>query len=101
MDTRQIEYLLKKEKGFKGVFAHDEIPKECERPALLVCNTHRACLPGEHWVVVYLPISGDAEFFDSFGRRPFTETLRNLIGLPYVALGMLPRSHVLAPKVAP
>ena len=83
MDTAEIEYFLRKEKGFKGVFAHDEIP-ECERPALFVINTHRACLPGEHWVVAYLPHVGNAEFFDSFGRWPFTKTLRDVVGLPYV-----------------
>ena len=84
MDTREIEYILKNEKGFRGVFAMDQLPMESERPALLVCNTHESCLPGEHWVAVYLPVQGPSEFFDTFGRRPFTEELRRLLGYPYM-----------------
>ena len=85
MDTREIEHALRKNRALQGVYALDRLPRENHvRPALYICNTHQSCLPGEHWVAIYFPPTGHPEFFDSFGRRPFNEPLRQILGYPYI-----------------
>jgi len=85
MDTREIEHALRDNRALQGVYALDRLPRENHvRPALYICNTHQSCLPGEHWVAIYFPPTGHAEFFDTFSRRPFKEPLRRLLGYPYI-----------------
>lgn len=85
MDTRQLRKALKDVRGFKGVFALDELPHENhERPALYVVNTEPSCHEGEHWVAIYFPPQGLPEFFDSFARKAFATELRRLLGFVYV-----------------
>lgn len=58
-------------KYFKGVFPLDRIPKFIKnKPALLVVNTDKSNKPGSHWVAIYLPLKGNAEYFDSYGIKP-------------------------------
>ena len=69
---RQIYRALKGEKlsrdQFLGVFAADKLPSVIDaKPAGLVVNTDNASDPGEHWVAMYFPADGPAEFFDSYG----------------------------------
>ena len=37
-------------------------------PFALVCNTHNADQPGEHWVAMYVDEVGD--YFDPYGQEP-------------------------------
>lgn len=58
-------------KYFKGVFSLDRIPKFIKnKPALLVVNIDKSNKPGSHWVAIYLPLKGNAEYFDSYGIKP-------------------------------
>lgn len=85
MNTNEIEYALRKNRILQGVYAADELPTENYiRPALFISNTQESCLPGEHWIAIYFPPTGPAEFFDSFGRKPFKEVFRKLLGYPYI-----------------
>ena len=85
MDTRQIEHALRSTRALQGVYALDRLPRENHvRPALYICNTEESCLPGEHWIAIYFPPNGPPEFFDTFGRQPFNDTFRRLLGYPYI-----------------
>lgn len=75
MDTVQIYSALSSNKYTKpylrGIFPINKIPKIIKKkPAILVINTDKSNQPGTHWVAIYLPRRGCAEFFDSFGRKP-------------------------------
>lgn len=79
MDEREIINYLWRFKGFRGVFACDEV-LNLEPLALhsgIVVNTERRSGRGEHWVAVYrgtIPL-----YFDSFGNGPFqTQVIRYL-----------------------
>lgn len=53
-----------------GVFAADEIPRSISSlPTAFIINTDRRRDKGKHWVAVYATRQ-NAEFFDSFGRKP-------------------------------
>ena len=55
METDQIERLLAREPlmYYYTVTAKDELPEIVETyPFALVCNTHNASQPGEHWVAM-------------------------------------------------
>ena len=51
------------------VAAKDDLPESVETyPFALVCNTHNADQPGEHWVAMYVDEVGD--YFDLYGEEP-------------------------------
>ena len=51
------------------VTAKDDLPEIVETYTFaLVCNTHNADQPGEHWVAMYVDEVGD--YFDPYGREP-------------------------------
>lgn len=75
MNTKEINTILRHIKSFLGAFPCDQLPKIKKRPASLVVNTDDSNKPGEHWIAIYLPLDGSAEYFDSFGLPP----LRNHI----------------------
>ena len=69
---RQIYRALKGDqltgKQFLGVFAADKLPNLIDaKPTGLVANTDCSSDPGEHWIAMYFPADGPAEFFDSYG----------------------------------
>lgn len=75
MNTLNIQKALESQrctkKYFRGVFALDKIPKKVKtKPAMYVINTDKSDKPGEHWLAIYFPSKGCAEFFDSYGRSP-------------------------------
>lgn len=80
MDTVQIIKCMKNniatKKYFKGVFASDKLPTmKLKKPACLIINTDPSTKPGMHWVAIFLPHRGLAEYFDSFGLRPKLKTI--------------------------
>lgn len=86
MDTLQIaKAMLKKDetkRNFRGVFACDKLPKskfKKKNPACFIINTDPASKPGTHWVALYFPCNGRAEYFDSFGIKPKIGSILNFI----------------------
>jgi hypothetical protein len=70
--TEQVHWL--------GVFARDEIPdlNRMKRPSGLIFNSDPKDKPGQHWLAIFLPKQGPAEFFDSFGYSPKFYSLESL-----------------------
>jgi len=64
---------------FGGVFAADRLPVKVSRPSLFIVNSDKASKPGEHWLAIYFPQRGPAEYFDSYGMRPFVRDHLNFI----------------------
>lgn len=61
-----------------GVFAIDLLPTNPipNLPKIFIANTDPHDLPGQHWIGLYIPLDGPAEFFDSLGHHPsFYDTL--------------------------
>lgn len=83
MDTLEIGTVLQTDPYtkciFGGVYAADRLPVKVSRPSLFVANSHRASKPGEHWLAIYFPNQGPAEYFDSYGMRPFVRDHLNFI----------------------
>lgn len=76
MNALQIEKevsLCHEAKGiFKGVYPSDELPYFTEKPYSFIANTDGKSLPGVHWVSFYVDSDG-IEFFDSYGRSPYSK----------------------------
>ena len=54
-----------------GVYAADQLPKTVPFfPCGFIANTDDHTGSGRHWVAFYMPRSGLAEFFDSYGQPP-------------------------------
>ena len=79
MDSEQIERILRNRLGerFCGVFASDKLPK-IPRLGLYVVNLDPSELPGSHWVAIYIH-GRFAEYFDSYGLRPFVPDILNFL----------------------
>ena len=72
METDQIERLLAHDPLMchYTVTAKDELPEIVETyPLALVCNTHNADQPGEHWVALYVD-EECGDYFDPYGQPP-------------------------------
>lgn len=90
METREINYLLKKlcPCQFVGVFAADQVPT---KPPLLtsdlkkcyVLNTDKSTEPGSHWVCVVFQPHEKPVYFDSYGLKPFVSSIESFLGLDY------------------
>lgn len=57
-------------KSFRGVFSIDQIPKTIKVGQFYICNTATSDSVGEHWFVVYRPVSYLLECFDSLSTSP-------------------------------
>lgn len=84
MNSLQINNVMLKNKytknKFKGVFACDKLPKnKINKPSCFIINTDPASLPGTHWVAVYFPKRGYADYFDSFGMKPNIKSILKFI----------------------
>lgn len=72
MNTIEITSVLSHnnvtKKKFKGVFACNQLPlnETVKKPFLCVANTQPSYMEGQHWIAIYIPLRGKAEFFDSF-----------------------------------
>ena len=65
--------ILEKNKCLKNikvvVCAADELPLfVLNKPTLIVVNNKSSFHPGEHWLALYFPFTGNPEFFDSLGK---------------------------------
>lgn len=84
MNTAEIIKLLSNNNTtkncFRGVYPIDTLPNRVyKKPASFVVNTDPSYLPGTHWVAVFFPVRGHAEFFDSFGRPPFDKRFKKFL----------------------
>ena len=75
MNTLQLHQILTQEPVTQpyvgGVCALDQLPKKVKhRPKLYIVNSQPKHRPGKHWLVLYYPRVGPAEFFDSVGHGP-------------------------------
>jgi len=79
LDNFQIDHLLRNEKGFRGVYARDTLPKQINPHEISVVNYDKASGQGTHWVLVYNNPKNEAVyFFDSFGMAPGEEIQKYL-----------------------
>lgn len=90
MNSNEISKILRRCKitrnKFKGVFSSENMPKKStyfQTPFCFVVNTDPSWLPGAHWVAIFVDQDQKIEFFDSFGRRPMTQHLKNFCGREY------------------
>lgn len=83
----QIDKIMDKyhQKGYKGVYAIDEIDKiPTSNKMGFVLNLDPHDKPGSHWVAVYIDADDDqaVEYYDSFGKNPpehLREDLKKLV----------------------
>lgn len=82
MNTQQLLDFVHSEPTLKrlvkGVYASNTVPEVVMSfPSAFIINTEPLPLPGEHWVVVIIHSSSEADFFDSLGKPletyPFIE----------------------------
>lgn len=67
-----IEDNMNKEKGFRGVFTSDVLPKTIKTFENGIINLDISTGPGTHWVCYYNdPKNKFIEYFDSFGEYEF------------------------------
>lgn len=76
MDSRTLTRILTThpdtKRVFRGVYSYDNIPDKVHKyPSAYICNTDPSSQPGEHWVAIYFESPQQAEYFDSFGIRPY------------------------------
>ena len=65
---------------FRGVYARDELPHTvCYCPSVYVINTDHSRGRGLHWVVVYIGLHNEVEYFDSFGIPPTHPSINDFI----------------------
>lgn len=68
IDNKTIEQNLKDQKGFRGVFTSDMLPKKIRTFENGVVNLDVSTGPGTHWVCYYNDPKHDfVEYFDPFG----------------------------------
>lgn len=84
MNSIQINNIMQKNYNthskFKGVYACDNLPKfKVRKPSCFIINTDPSSLPGTHWVAIYFPTRGNAEYFDSFGLTPNIKSIKKFI----------------------
>ena len=78
MYAHQIEEVLKNTKNYLGTYAADKIPKLTPisgRKKLLIANLDPSFRQGSHWVSLCVYKTRNKrilEYFDSYGKNPFT-----------------------------
>ena len=73
MQTDQISHLLSRDPMMcpYGVVAKDCLPEIIDTyPTAIVCNTHDADQPGEHWIAMYVDTKRRGDYFDPYGLEP-------------------------------
>lgn len=70
----EIEQKMKKEKGFRGVFMSDTLPKNINRFENGIINLDTSDGDATHWVCYYnTPKSKYIEYFDPFGEYKYDD----------------------------
>ena len=82
----QIDNVMEnyKNKGFKGVYALDEIDKiPVSNKMGVVLNLDKSNEPGSHWVALYIDADDDqaVEYYDSYGEDPPESLMKDIKGL--------------------
>lgn len=57
-------------RNFRGVFPCNHLPRKILKPGFVVANTDVSSKSGQHWIILFFPEAGPAEYFDSFGVEP-------------------------------
>ena len=73
MQTDQISHLLSRDPKMcpYGVVAKVCLPEIIDTyPTAIVCNTHDADQPGEHWIAMYVDTKRRGDYFDPYGMEP-------------------------------
>ena len=73
MQTDQISHLLSRDPMMcpYDVVAKDGLPEIIDTyPTAIVCNTHDADQPGEHWIAMYVDTKRRGDYFDPYGLEP-------------------------------
>lgn len=73
--TEDLENIISQEpimsKFVLGVYAADMLPISIfSRNVGLIANTDEASYSGKHWIAIFIPDSGNPEFFDPLGYGP-------------------------------
>ena len=85
MNTLQLIQVIeqdpKSKNKFCGVYPSDILPVIQHYPCGIICNTDPHTEKGSHWVAMYFPYKGAAEFFDSYGNHPsvYNETFVKIL----------------------
>ena len=79
----EIEKIMKKyvDKGFKGVYSINEIPKIPVSDVMgFIMNLDPSYKPGSHWVAVYIDTKHDKslEYYDSYADEPPKQFMKNI-----------------------
>ena len=90
MDSQQLSAVMTQcefgKTHFGGVFASDEIPfieiKYNHLPQAFVFNYDPSYMSGSHWVACIIT-SDENVFFDSYGRKPILEEMKDFISSNY------------------
>jgi len=86
LDNTEIESIMKRYKGFKGVYPRDMLYKavplvEPKSEGGAIINLDKAGEPGSHWCSIYWNAKNDKpsiEYFDSYGRPPPKEIIDDM-----------------------
>jgi hypothetical protein len=79
LNNFQLEEILKKEPGFRGVFSRDMLPKQIKKRECGIVNLDTVGGKGTHWVCYFnIPTEKYVEYFDSFGLPPPEEVEKYL-----------------------
>ena len=73
MQTDQISHHLSRDPMMcpYGVVAKDCLPEIVDTyPTAIVCNTHDADQPGEHWIDMYVDTKRRGDYFDTYELEP-------------------------------
>ena len=74
MQTDEILHLLSRDPLMCRTY--DVVAKDClpeiinTYPIAIVCNTHDADQPGEHWIAMYVDSKRHGDYFDPYGLQP-------------------------------
>jgi hypothetical protein len=75
MNTLEILKCLRSNENIRkhtiGVYPSNKLPNKFKKPAAFVINIDASHLSGSHWIAMYFPKSGKAEYFDSYAIKPF------------------------------
>lgn len=72
--TEISKCLSKLNVPYNGVYPRDLLPHSIHTPLAFVVNTDPHTRPGTHWTAIYINEKKEADFFDSYGRPPNSDS---------------------------
>lgn len=72
--TEISKCLSKLNVPYNGVYPRDLLPRSIHTPLAFVVNTDPHTRPGTHWTAIYINENKEADFFDSYGRSPNSDS---------------------------